>query len=76
MINIPAILKVIEAILHVEAEIDPSTPMTPEMGALVRDKGEQRALESAALRRQMGQFHDLQRCSEFVVSQHRRRVKR
>lgn len=75
MINVTALLKFVELVLREEMKIDPTTPMTPEMGALVRDRGEQPALEAAALRRQLGEFHDLGRCSEFVVGPHRRRLR-
>lgn len=75
MINTVAILRVIRVILESEIDIDPTTPMTPEMGALVRDKGEQRALEAAALRRKLGEFHDLGRCAEFTLGKHRRRIR-
>lgn len=75
MINIDAIIKFIGFVLREETRIDPTTPMTPEMGALVRDRGEQAALESAALRRKLGEFHDLGRCAEFVAGPHRRRLK-
>ena len=76
MINIDAIIKFIEFVLREETRVDPSTPMTPEMGALIRDRGEPAALEAAVLRRKLGEFHDLGRCSEFVTGPHRRRLKK
>ncbi|MGA1354413.1 MAG: hypothetical protein ACO32I_06530 [Candidatus Limnocylindrus sp.] len=76
MINTAAVLKVLEIILSNEVEIDPDTPMTPEMGALIRDKGKDRALDAADLRRRIGEFTDLARCAEFTVGKHRRRLKR
>jgi len=75
MINTSALMSVIRIILESEVDIDPTTPMTPEMGAMVRDKGEQRALEAAALRRKLGEFHDLGRCAEFTVGKYRRRLR-
>lgn len=76
MIDTDAVLAVIADILTRELDIDPSTAMTAEMGALVRDKGPERALAAAALRRSFGQFHDLTRCADFALGPHRRRIKR
>lgn len=76
MINIDAVLRVVVEILDAEYENDPDTLMTPEMGATIRDHGATKALEAAALRRKMGEFHDLGRCAEFVVGKHRRRLRR
>jgi hypothetical protein len=74
-IDITSVLDVIMDALSEELDVDHASLMTPEMGAVVRDKGVDRALAAAALRRGLGQFNDLSRCAEFVRGKHRRRLR-
>ena len=50
--------------------------LTPDVGALVRDKGVHTALEAARLRRSIGFLTDVANCAEFVLPKHRRRLNR
>lgn len=49
---------------------------TPDVGALVRDRGVHVAHQAARLRRQIGFLNDAANCSEFVLPKHRRRLNR
>lgn len=75
MIDAQAVLSAIADILTHELDTDPTTPITSEMGALIRDRGMTRALSAAALRRALGEFHDLARCADFTRGPHRRRLR-
>lgn len=50
--------------------------LTPDVGALVRDKGTHAALEAASLRRSVGFLNDVANCAEFVLPKYRRRLNR
>ena len=50
--------------------------LTPDVGALVRDRGMHTALEAAKLRRSIGFLTDVANCAQFVLPKHRRRLNR
>ena len=50
--------------------------ITADMGALIRDRGTEVALNAAKLRRDLGAFSDLAYCAKFVRGAHRRRIKK
>lgn len=50
--------------------------LTPDVGALVRDKGVHTALEAARIRRSVGFLCDVANCAEYVLPKHRRRLNR
>jgi hypothetical protein len=49
---------------------------TPDVGALVRDRGAHVANQAALLRRQVGFLNDAANCAAFVLPRHRRRLNR
>jgi hypothetical protein len=49
--------------------------LTPDVGALVRDKGQHVALEAARVRQRVGYLHDVANCAAFVLPRHRRRLR-
>jgi hypothetical protein len=50
--------------------------ITPDVGALIRDRGAHVAINAAGLRRQIGFLNDVANCADFVLPKHRRRLKR
>lgn len=50
--------------------------LTPDVGALVRDKGVHTALEAARVRRSVGFLCDVANCAEYVLPRYRRRLNR
>lgn len=68
------LLKAIEAAL-VQDESGTSIDLTPDVGALVRDKGMSVGLEAARLRQRIGFLTDVANCAEYVLPRHRRRLK-
>jgi hypothetical protein len=48
--------------------------LTPDVGALVRDKGMSTALKAAQIRHRIGFLTDVANCSEFVLPKYRRKL--
>ncbi len=73
------LMKVVtKAVLHAEhVKPDENSQLTPEMGALVRDVGKDRAMTAMQLKRSMGSLafaENLAKC--IVTSPYRRRLKK
>lgn len=49
--------------------------LTPDVGALVRDKGLSVGLEAARIRQRIGFLTDVSNCAEFVLPKYRRRIR-
>ena len=48
--------------------------LTPDVGALVRDKGMETALHAARIRQRIGFLTDVANCSKYVLPKYRRRL--
>jgi hypothetical protein len=68
------LLRAVEAAL-LQDEQGTSIELTPDVGALVRDKGMSVGLEAAKLRHRIGFLTDVANCAEYVLPRHRRRLK-
>ena len=75
-IAVDLLLNVIANALDVsEAPVEKGM-LTPDVGALVRDKGVHTALEAARVRRSVGFLCDVANCAEYVLPRYRRRLNR
>lgn len=75
-IAVDLLLGAIAAKLELAEPTQDKGALTPDVGALVRDRGTHKALEAARLRRNVAFLFDVANCAEFVLPKYRRRLKR
>ena len=72
-VAVDALLAAVESAL-LGYEKGETVELTPDVGALVRDKGLSVGLEAARIRQRIGFLTDVSNCSEFVLPKYRRRL--
>lgn len=67
------LLKAVEAALLADDHAGGTGDLTADVGALVRDRGLETALQAARVRQRIGFLTDVANCAEFVLPKYRRR---
>jgi hypothetical protein len=72
-IALDLLLGAVEAALTSDPHSGDKIELTPDVGALVRDKGMETALNAAKIRQRIGFLTDVTNCAEYVLPKYRRR---
>lgn len=73
-IALQVLLNAVEDALLGEDHAGDKVELTPDVGALVRDKGLHTGLEAARIRQRIGFLTDVANCASYVRPRHRRRI--
>jgi hypothetical protein len=73
-IAVDLILNAIEKALLGDPQSGDTVDLTPDVGALVRDKGLDTAIKAAQIRQRVGFLTDVANCSQYVLPKYRRRL--
>ena len=73
-VAVDLLLSAVEAALLGDEQGE-TVELTPDVGALVRDKGLSVGLEAARIRQRIGFLTDVTNCAEYVLPRYRRRLR-
>lgn len=68
------LLSAVQAALVSDPQPGDKIDLTPDVGALVRDRGMETALNAAKIRQRIGFLTDVANCAEYCLPKYRRRL--
>ena len=74
-IAVDLLLDAVKAAILGDPQRGEKVELTPDVGALVRDKGLDIALASATVRQRVGFLNDVTNCSTYIRPRYRRRMR-
>ena len=74
-IALDLLLTAVEAAITGDPQSGEKVELTPDVGALVRDKGMETALKAAQIRQRIGFLTDVANCAEYIMPRYRRRLR-
>ena len=74
-VAVDLLLSAVEKALTGDPEQGDKIDLTPDVGALVRDKGLETALNAARIRQRIGFLTDVANCAQYCLPKYRRRIR-
>lgn len=74
-VAVDLLLDAVESAIMGDPQKGEKIDLTPDVGALVRDKGLEAALSAATIRQRVGFLTDVTNCVEYVLPKYRRRLR-